>query len=69
MAVSIMKKLSLFALSSEAEALIARLTWLSCVELTKTEPEDGWLRAEENSRFGADVYKRQGNACTYQRAD
>lgn len=53
MAVSIMKKLSLFALSSEAEALIARLTWLSCVELTKTEPEDGWLRAEENSRFGA----------------
>ena len=35
MAVSIMKKLSVFALSSEAEALNARLTWLSCVELTK----------------------------------
>ncbi len=40
MAVSNMKKLSLFAMADKADLLISQLMWLSCVELNKIESAD-----------------------------
>ncbi|MCI8332749.1 MAG: V-type ATP synthase subunit I [Clostridiales bacterium] len=51
MAVSKMKKLSLFALSEEADVLIHKLTWLSCIEFTKAEEGDEWFTAGEPSQL------------------
>ncbi|MCI8589639.1 MAG: V-type ATP synthase subunit I [Clostridiales bacterium] len=51
MAVSNMKKLSLFALSDEADVLIHKLTWLSSVEFTKAEEGNEWFVEEGTSQL------------------
>ena len=66
MAVSSMKKLSLFALKDDADLLINQLMWLSCVELHKADADEGYAPCDCEKEYAltSQRYERIQEAIT-----